>query len=110
MVQTRIEPWEDSDFSWQHNGFLWGEGAVREHRRGTICHISPRTPMDGRGADDASQTDLPGEFAAYRDTLQPATDWAERALAEAERLENDDDGGTTTRSGVAQTERTETDD
>ena len=40
MVQTRIEPWEDSDFSWQHKRFLCGDGAVNEHPRGTICHIS----------------------------------------------------------------------
>ena len=36
------------------------------------------------------------EPTACRETLQPATDWAEHALAAAERLEDNDDGGTTT--------------
>ena len=92
MVQTRIEPWEDSDFSWQHNRFLCGDGAVNEHPRGTICHISPRQPKDEHGVADTSPKDPPGEFAQFSHLLPPATDWAERALAEAQRLEDDDDG------------------
>jgi hypothetical protein len=96
MVQTRIEPWEDSDFSCKHNRFLCGDGAVNEHPRGTICHISPRQPTDEHGVADASPKDPPGEFACLRPSAapshQPATDWAERALAEAQRLEDDDDG------------------
>jgi hypothetical protein len=96
MVQIRIEPWEDSVVDWEHNQFMLGDGAVNEHRRGTICHISPRTPMGDRGDGNASQTDLPGEFAAYREMLRPATDWAQDALARAERLEDADHGDATT--------------
>ena len=91
MTQIRIEPREESDFKWKHNPYTLEEGAVREHPRGTICHISPRPPQGDRDVAAASQSDLPTEFAAYRETLQPATDWAERALAYAERLEDDQD-------------------
>jgi hypothetical protein len=91
-VQTRIEPWDESVVHWEHNGFLWGEGAVREHQRGTIAHISPRKPKRDRGIITESQTDSPGEFGAYRHMVPAATDWAEGALAQADGLEDDDDG------------------
>jgi hypothetical protein len=87
----RIEPWESSDFSWEHNRLLWGEGAVNEHPHGTICHISPRKPNDDRGVANASPKDLPAEFAAIREKLQPARDWGEDAITQAERLADDDD-------------------
>jgi hypothetical protein len=89
--QARIEPWQESDYSWEHNRFLLGDGAVNEHPRGTICHISPPTPPGDRGVTTASRTDLPGELAALREMLPPARDWAEVAIAQAERLEDDDD-------------------
>jgi hypothetical protein len=92
MTQTRIEPWEVSVVDWEHNQFLWGEGAVNEHPHGTICHISPCKPKDDRPVANASPEDLPGEFAAYKPTLQPATDWGEEALARMQRLEDDGDG------------------
>jgi hypothetical protein len=92
MTQIRIESWEESDYSWEHNRFLLGDGPVDEHPRGTICHISPRPPQGDCNVAAASQTDLPGEFAAYREMLQPATDWAERAVAQAEHLNDDDNG------------------
>jgi hypothetical protein len=74
--QARIEPWQESDYSWEHNRFLLGDGAVNEHPRGTICHISPPTPPGDRGVTTASKA---------------ARDWAEVAIAQAERLEDDDD-------------------
>ena len=89
MIQTRIEPWQE----WDHNRFLLNDGAINEHRRGTICHISPCKPKDDRPVANASPEDLPGEFAAYRQTLQPATDWGEEALAQMQRLEDHGDGG-----------------
>jgi hypothetical protein len=87
MFQIRIEPWQE----WEHNRFLLGDGAINEHRRGTICHISPCKPKDDRPVANASPEDLPGEFAALGQPVQPATDWAERALDKAERLNDDDD-------------------
>jgi hypothetical protein len=89
MVQTRIEPWEESVVDWDYNRFMLREGAVNEHPHGTICHISPPKPKDDRGVANASPKDLPGEFAALGQALQPATDWAECALAKAERLNDD---------------------
>jgi hypothetical protein len=44
MIQIRIEPEETSDFSWQHNRFMLGDGAVNEHPLGTICYISSVKP------------------------------------------------------------------
>lgn len=90
-VSNWRSPWETSECNWEHNRFTLGDGAVADHPGGTICHISPRTPMVDHGVDNASQTDLPGEFAAYREMLQPATDWGESALAGMDLLEDDDD-------------------
>jgi hypothetical protein len=39
MVQTRIEPVETSECSWEHNGFLFDDGAIIYHRLGTTCSI-----------------------------------------------------------------------
>jgi hypothetical protein len=39
MVQVRIEP-ESSDTNWEHNRFLLADGAINEHRLGTVCYIS----------------------------------------------------------------------
>lgn len=41
---SRIEPLETSDWGWEHNRFLWGDGAVNEHPRGTICYIAQPHP------------------------------------------------------------------
>jgi hypothetical protein len=41
MIQTRIEPFEESEFCWEHNPFTLGDGAVNVHPRGTICYIAP---------------------------------------------------------------------
>jgi hypothetical protein len=46
MLQIRIEPWERSDFSWKHNRFMVGDGAVNEHPLGTICYVSRVKPGD----------------------------------------------------------------
>jgi hypothetical protein len=46
MVQVWIEPEETKEHYWEHNPFMLGEGAVREHPRGTICYISPANPDD----------------------------------------------------------------
>jgi hypothetical protein len=40
MTQIRIEPWETSVLNWVYNRFIFGEGAVNEHRRGTISCIA----------------------------------------------------------------------
>jgi hypothetical protein len=37
IVQIRIEPAEDSVFSWEHNRFMFGDGAANTRRRGTVC-------------------------------------------------------------------------
>ena len=54
MLQTRIEPLEESDFNWEHNRFLLDEGAVFFHRRGTTCNVSPINPGDEWGWAGAS--------------------------------------------------------
>jgi hypothetical protein len=54
MVQTRIEPLETSECSWEHNGFLVDDGAIIYHQRGTICSISPVDPEDDRGRAGAT--------------------------------------------------------
>lgn len=45
LTQIRIEPWESSDFSWKHNRFLLGDGAVNDYPLGTISYISPVNPQ-----------------------------------------------------------------
>jgi hypothetical protein len=55
MLQTRIEPLEESDFNWQHNPFLYDDdGAIIFHRRGTTCYVSPINPGDDWGWAGAS--------------------------------------------------------
>jgi hypothetical protein len=54
MVQTRIEPVETSESTWEHNGFLFDDGAIIYHRLGTICWISPIDPEDDRGGAGAT--------------------------------------------------------
>lgn len=39
--QVRIEPWEKSDASWEHNPFMLGDGAPNEFPLGTISYIAP---------------------------------------------------------------------
>jgi hypothetical protein len=46
IIQVRIEPAETAESHWEHNEFLLGDGAVREHPRGTICWIAPVNPED----------------------------------------------------------------
>jgi hypothetical protein len=43
-TKIRVIPGEESDFSWEHNRFLLGDGAVAEHPQGTICFIAPIKP------------------------------------------------------------------
>jgi len=75
MFQIRIEPLEFSDFSWEHNRFLLGDGAVNEHPRGTICYISPIKPDDNQVIGNAPQVDLPTYFEAiHRRLLQADVD------------------------------------
>jgi len=54
-IKIRIEPEEDSDFSWEHNRFTLGDGAVAEHPLGTICYICPIDPA-GEIFRDAQRT------------------------------------------------------
>ena len=56
-----------------------------------LSHLT-RQPKDEHGVADTSPKDPPSEFAQFLHLLPPATDWVERALAEAQRLEDDDDG------------------
>jgi len=41
MVQIRIEPYEESDFNWEHNRFMLDDGPIQVHQRGAICYIAP---------------------------------------------------------------------
>ena len=68
MIQVRIEPWETSECNWEHNRFTCGDGAVNEHPRGTICHISPVHPEDERIVDPPHPPPSAG-FAAWRKWL-----------------------------------------
>jgi hypothetical protein len=115
MVQSRIEPVVD----WEYSRFLWGEGAVLEHRRGTTSHISPpHEPKDDCGVairdevrgrrlnlvQPLSPKDLPGQFAALAAQLRMCGGapgdwddwypykWAEDAIGQVERLNDYDDG------------------
>lgn len=54
MIQTRIEPYESSEFDWEHNRFLFDDGAIIFHQRGTTCVISPVNPEDDRGGAGAT--------------------------------------------------------
>ncbi len=45
--QTAVEPYGAADSRWEYNPFLLGEGAVREHPRGTVSAISPIDPAAG---------------------------------------------------------------
>ncbi len=46
MIQIRIEPHEQSDFCWEHNRFLLGDGAVNEYPLGTVSYILPIDPQE----------------------------------------------------------------
>lgn len=49
MIQARIEPLETSEYNWEYNGFLFDDGAIIYHQRGTTCSISPVNPEVDRG-------------------------------------------------------------
>jgi hypothetical protein len=72
MIQIRIEPEETSDFNWQHNRFMLGDGAVAEHPRGTICYISPLNPEGDQAVGDSPQGRLSTDFEALRKRLRQA--------------------------------------
>lgn len=82
MVQIRIEPAEDSVFSWEHNRFIFGDGAVNTHLRGTVCYISPINPEDDRVVRDPL---LPTDSPALRKRLREG----------ARDRSDDDDAGKT---------------
>jgi hypothetical protein len=54
-IQIRVEPYESSECSWEHNGFMLGDGAVAEHPLGTICYIASDNPEDDRVVGDPPQ-------------------------------------------------------
>jgi hypothetical protein len=56
-IKIRIEPEAASDFTWEHNRFLLGDGAVAEHPRGTICYIAPINPEDDQLVDFGDEAD-----------------------------------------------------
>ncbi|AGB26287.1 hypothetical protein Mycsm_06128 [Mycobacterium sp. JS623] len=63
-IQIRIEPEAASDFTWEHNRFVLGDGAVAEHPLGTICYIAPINPHDDQPVDlgdEADSADSDGE-------------------------------------------------
>jgi hypothetical protein len=70
MIQSRIEPYESSDFSWEHNKFTLGDGAVNEHPLGTICYIAHPDPKHDRVADDPPQQLSTDDIAALRRWLE----------------------------------------
>ena len=47
-IKIRIEPEEYSDFNWEHNRFLLGDGAVNDYPLGTVCYIAPVDPGDAQ--------------------------------------------------------------
>ena len=69
-IQIRIEPQESTEFHWEHNRFLLGDGAVDEHPRGTICYISPVNPDDDHIVDDRPRST---DFDVLRKRLLEAT-------------------------------------
>jgi hypothetical protein len=71
MLQIRIEPVELSNFSWEHNRFMLGDGAVNEHPLGTISYISPVNPEDDQVVGDPPQQ-LSTDFDALRKQLEQA--------------------------------------
>jgi hypothetical protein len=90
MIQIRIEPWQESDFNWEHNRFTVGDGAVNEHPHGTICYISPRNPENDHVIINDVQRDWPTHFGALRrHLLQSATDSGDEA--EPDDRDDEDD-------------------
>ncbi len=78
-IKIRIEPEEESDFSWEHNRFLLGDGAVAEHPRGTICYIAHHDPKRDRVGDDPPQHPS-ADFEGLRERLlQVITDFRDEA-------------------------------
>jgi hypothetical protein len=72
-IQIRIEPYEGSECSWEHNGFTLGDGAVAEHPRGTICYITPVNPEDDRVVGDPPKELSPDHIDAPRRVLRRST-------------------------------------
>ena len=73
----RIEPTEESDDCWRHNGFTIGDGAVGEVFLGEIASIAP-APMKfsvGRvvGMDDEPARDQLGQQHYYENLLDAAS-------------------------------------
>ena len=78
MIQIRVEPYESSECSWEHNGFTSGDGAVNEHPRGTICYITPINAEDDRVVGDPPKELSPDHIDALRRVLR-AVDCADQA-------------------------------
>jgi hypothetical protein len=78
MIQIRIEPMELSDFSWEHNRFMLGDGAVNEHPRGTISYVLPIDPHDDHVPESLLRRH-PADFEILRRRLLPALDWGDDA-------------------------------
>jgi hypothetical protein len=66
MIQIRIEPWETSECSWEHNRFTLGDGAVAEHPRGTISYVLPIYPHDDH-IPESPRRGLPTDFEGFSD-------------------------------------------
>ncbi len=86
MIQIRIEPAELSDFSWEHNQFMLGDGAVNEHPRGTISYVLPIDPHDDHIPEWLLRRHS-GAFEILRMRLLPALDWGD----DADSAESDDE-------------------
>lgn len=71
MIQLRIEPEQYSDFSWEHNRFTLGDGAINEYPLGTISYIAPVNPDDEVVADPPHRPPLT-DFDALRKRVNHA--------------------------------------
>jgi hypothetical protein len=65
MIQTRIEPHEQSDFCWEHNRFVLGDGAVNEYPLGTVSYILPIDPREDR-IPESRPHELPTNYEDLR--------------------------------------------
>ncbi len=89
MLQIRVEPAEESDFSWEHNRFTLGDGAVNAHPLGTVSYVLPDDP----NADHIPQP-LPHDFLVdiedLRSRLRKGLDTED--VDTAEGSDNDENG------------------
>ena len=64
--QIRVEPHEESDYCWEHNRFMLGDGAPNEFPMGTISYIAPTEPERFSDKSDDQTTDLADRLMRHR--------------------------------------------